>query len=125
MRVGLLAHAARVGDAIGRQIAAKLDFFRDCGAEVRAILATDGGVDARLRQFIQRLSPQRPEPAVAWPAPCDLILVEYSQYSPVLDLLPQLAGCRPRIIVDYHGSHRRALRGSDRDALVRGLERET
>ena len=66
MRVGLLAHSARIGDAIGRQIAAKLDFFRDCGAEVRAILATDGGVDARLRPFVRRLSAQRPDTILAW-----------------------------------------------------------
>ena len=41
MRVALLSHNARAGDAIGNQVAEKLTFFLDRGAEVRVFVECD------------------------------------------------------------------------------------
>jgi glycosyltransferase involved in cell wall biosynthesis len=123
MRVGLLAHAARAGDAIGRQIAAKVAFFRERGDDVRVVVATDRGLDPVLRPFHERYSPQASDSILAWLRQSDLILVEYSQYSPVFDAIALVAGGRSKIIFDYHGVTPPALGGaSHRDALVRGAE---
>lgn len=123
MRVGLLAHSARVGDAIGRQIAAKVAHFQQRGCDVRVIVAADGGLDPRIRPSAIRYSAQNDRSAVAWLKSCDLVVVEYSQYSPVLDLLPAVAGGQCRIVFDYHGvtppAHGAA---GHRDALARGQE---
>src|SRR5262249_34843780 len=51
----------------------------------------------------------------------DLIVVEYSQYFPLLDLLPLLAGGRPRILFDYHSvTPPEFAAANHRDVLERG-----
>lgn len=123
MRVGLLAHSARSGDAIGRQIAAKVAAFRERGDDVRLVVATEAGLDSRLRPFAVRYSGQKRESIAAWLRKCDLLLVEYSQHSPVLDLLPTTESGTARVIFDYHGVTPPALgAGGHRDALARGEE---
>ena len=41
MRVALLYHNARAGDAIGNQVAAKFTFFHERGADVRVFIEND------------------------------------------------------------------------------------
>src|SRR4051812_38948495 len=115
MRVALLSHSARAGDAVGRQVAAKVAFFRDRGASVRLYVETDRGLAPGLEPFTRRRPDER------FLADCDLIVVEYSQYFPALDLLPRLAGGKPRVVFDYHGVTPPALGAANhRDALGRG-----
>jgi glycosyltransferase involved in cell wall biosynthesis len=102
MRVALLSHNARTGDAVGNQVAAKAAFFRDRGADLRVYVEST-------RQLHPSLKPQlKPagdaEQFAAELREVDLLSVEYSQYYRLLEVLPLLAGGkRPRILLDYHG----------------------
>jgi glycosyltransferase involved in cell wall biosynthesis len=122
MRVALLSHTAPAGDAIGRQLAAKVAFFADRGADVRLFVESDARLHPGLRPYTQRFAPPRPHgPHWRFLTAADLIIVEYSQYYPLLDLLPLLAGGRPRLVFDYHGVTPPDLGGANhRDALERG-----
>src|SRR5204863_357606 len=52
----------------------------------------------------------------------DLVVAEYGQFYPLLNLLPLLAGGRPRLLVDYHGVTPPELWGlQNREALDQGL----
>ncbi|MFO0809866.1 MAG: glycosyltransferase [Gemmataceae bacterium] len=115
MRVALLSHSARAGDAIGRQIAAKVAYFRDHGTDVRVFVETNSGLLAALEPFTSRELDER------YLQDCDLIFIEYSQYFAALDVLPRLAGCKARIVFDYHGVTPPSLGiANHRDALERG-----
>src|SRR5258708_24022519 len=104
MRVALLSYNAQAGDAIGNQVAEKLAFFLQRGADVRVFVQSDKRLNPAIHSYVQCLN--GPEPA----GPCweflstaDLIVVEYGQYYPLLSLLPLLVGGKPRIVFDYHG----------------------
>ena len=56
MRVALLSHSAPAGDAIGRQLAEKVAFFRDRGADVRVFVETDRRLHGGLRPYTSRFS---------------------------------------------------------------------
>jgi hypothetical protein len=89
MRVALLSQSAPAGDAIGRQVAAKVAFLADRGADVRLFVASDRRLHPGLRPFTYRFTPPRPHgPLWQYLAAADLIIVEYSQHYPLLDLLP-------------------------------------
>ena len=122
MRVALLSHSAQAGDAIGRQLAEKVAFFVDRGADVRVFVETDRRLHGGLRPYTSRFV--RPEPhGPHWNflTAADLIVVEYSQHFPLLDLLPLLAGGRPRILFDYHSVTPPEFAASNhRDMLERG-----
>lgn len=122
MRVALLSHSAQSGDAIGRQLAEKVAFFLDRGAEVRVFVETDRRLHGGLRPYTSRIA--RPEPrGPHWRflSAADLIVVEYSQHFSLLELLPLLAGGRPRILFDYHSvTPPEFAAGNHRDALERG-----
>jgi glycosyltransferase involved in cell wall biosynthesis len=128
MRVALLSHSAQAGDAIGRQLAEKVAFFVDGGADVRLFVETDRRLHGGLRPYTSRFAPAEPRgPHRRFLASADLIVVEYSQYFPMLELLPLLAEGRPRILFDYHSvtppefasaNHREAL---ERGRRFRGL----
>jgi glycosyltransferase involved in cell wall biosynthesis len=122
MRVALLSHSAPAGDAVGRQIAEKVAFFADRGAEVRVFVSTDRRLHPALHSHTHRFSPAQPRGS-HWQflTAADLITVEYSQHDPMFDLLPLLAGGRSRIVFDYHGVTPPHLGGlNNRDALERG-----
>jgi glycosyltransferase involved in cell wall biosynthesis len=103
MRVALLSHSAQSGDAIGRQLAEKAAFFLDRGADVRLFVETDRRLHNGLRPHTSRFAPPEPRgPHWRFLTSADLIVVEYSQYFALLELLPLLAGGRPRILFDYH-----------------------
>jgi glycosyltransferase involved in cell wall biosynthesis len=103
MRVGLLAHSARGDNRVCREIAAKIGYFRDRGADTRLIVANDAEFSCRIRANTQRYSRQLPDRLVPWLAKCDLVLVEPSEPAPVFDLVPQLAGGKRKIIFTDHG----------------------
>jgi glycosyltransferase involved in cell wall biosynthesis len=108
MRVALLAYNAPSGDAIGNQVAEKLAFFLERGADVRVFLESD----QRLHPAVENRGARIEEPGSkfedreeSWDflKSADLILVDYSQYYALLDWLPLLAGGKARIVFDYHG----------------------
>jgi glycosyltransferase involved in cell wall biosynthesis len=129
MRVALLCHSAPRGDAIGRQIAEKVAFFLDRGADVRVFLESDDRIPETLRPNCQGWSksdicPQADQPderTYKFLTSADLIFVEYSQWFEILNWLPLLAGGKARIIFDYHGVTPRHLwRPHNREAIEKG-----
>jgi glycosyltransferase involved in cell wall biosynthesis len=122
MRVALLSHSAPAGDAIGRQLAEKVAFFLDRGANVRVFVSSVLNLNPALKPFTHRYSPAEPSgPNWQYLQSADLVCVEYSQHDPLTALLPLLAGDRPRIIFDYHGVTPPNLGGMNhRDVLERG-----
>ena len=128
MRVALLTHNARAGDAIGNQVAEKLTFFLERGADVRVLLESERNLHPAIAPHWQRLDHAQPA-GQGWQflATADLAVVEYSQYYSLLELLPLIALGKPRILFDYHGvtpaglwenHHREAL---EKGARQRGL----
>jgi glycosyltransferase involved in cell wall biosynthesis len=122
MRVGVLSYNAQAGDAIGNQVAEKLSFFLERGADVRVLVESEKRLHPAVRPFCQRL--ERAEPAgEGWLflSSADLIVVEYGQHYELLNLLPLLAGGKPRILFDYHGVTPPELWSShNREALEKG-----
>jgi len=104
MRVALLTHNAPAGDAIGNQTAEKVAFFLDRGADVRVFLESDRHLPPGLRACTCVLPDGQPT-AEAWQflTTADSVLAEYGHFYPLLQILPLLAGGRPRILFDYHG----------------------
>jgi glycosyltransferase involved in cell wall biosynthesis len=104
MRVALLTYNAPAGNAIGNQLAEKVAFFLDRGAEVRVFLESDFSLHEAIRRNAQVLDAGC-LPTAAWNflASADLVVAEYGHYYPLLGLLPALVGGRPRIVLDYHG----------------------
>ncbi len=106
MRVTLLSHNAREADAIGNQLAGKVRFLNGHGWEVRLYV-----------ESMDRLHPgvaacaRRQTAAGLWKNPADrqfleeadLVLAEYGMAYGLLDLLPALAGGKPRVVIDYYG----------------------
>jgi glycosyltransferase involved in cell wall biosynthesis len=124
MQVALLSYNARAGDAIGEQVAAKLAFFRERGADVRVFLETDQLLHAAVRPHAQVVDAAMP--ADAWwdfLTAADLVIAEYGQFYSLLTRLPLLAGGKPRILLDYHGVTPPELWGPhNREALVKGAQ---
>ncbi len=124
MRVAIVTANARAGDAIGSQVAEKLAFFRDRGADVRVFAECRRFLHPAVRPFCRTIHPQKPE-GKTWQflASADLIVVEYGHAYPLLSLLPLLAGGKPRIVLDYHGvSPPQLWQGGQRDMLEAGLQ---
>jgi glycosyltransferase involved in cell wall biosynthesis len=123
MRVALLSHNAQSGDAIGNQVAEKLAFFLERGADARVFVESDRDLHPAVRPHCHVLPHPQPH-GLAWQflAGCDLVVAEYGQFYPLLNLLPLLAGGRPRVLIDYHGVTPPELWGlQNREALERGL----
>jgi glycosyltransferase involved in cell wall biosynthesis len=122
VRVALLSANARAGDAIGHQLAEKLAFFRDAGADVRAFVEDRRRLHPAVRPHCATIDPSRPG-GDGWDflAAADLVIAEYGHAYPMLGLLPLLAGGKPRILIDYHGVTPPELWGAHhRDLLDQG-----
>ena len=122
MRVAILTESARAGDAIGNQVAEKLAFFVERGADVRVVLQSDQALHPVVRAHAHETVATNPAGA-AWDfvASADLVVVEYSQHYALLDWLPLLARGKPRILFDYHGVTPPALWGGhNREGLENG-----
>jgi glycosyltransferase involved in cell wall biosynthesis len=96
MRVAILASTAQARNAIGNQIAEKVRFFRERGADVRLHLQSTC-------QLHPDLSGIAVEGADAYLSTCDLAFVIYAEYFELLQMLPLLTGAGPRVIFEYHG----------------------
>ncbi|MBX7105689.1 MAG: glycosyltransferase [Gemmataceae bacterium] len=103
MRVAILSQNARAGDAIGRHVAEKVAYFLDRGAELRVVVADDRQLHPALAPYTLRSDGRAAGPAWDALSRADLVCVEYPQHYPLLDLLPDLADGRRRVLFDYHG----------------------
>jgi glycosyltransferase involved in cell wall biosynthesis len=123
MRVALLSHSARAGDAIGNHVADKLAFFHQRGAEARVFVETVQALHPAVRAHAQVVDPAGPRGSWwQFVAGSDLVIAEFGHGHDLLNLLPLLAGARPRVLVDYHGVTPPALWGRhNREALERGV----
>jgi glycosyltransferase involved in cell wall biosynthesis len=121
MRVALVTSNAPAGNAIGNQVAEKLAFFLDRGAEVRVLLESMDRMHPDVRPHAQVMAPKPEGEGWDYLAGCDLACFEYGQYYPLLGLLPLLHGSRPRVLIDYHGITPPELwSGHNREALTKG-----
>jgi O-antigen biosynthesis protein len=121
VRVALVSYNARSGDAIGNQIAEKLSFFLDGGADVRVFVESDQGLHPQVRPHCRLLAPEPRGEGWKFLRKCDLVVVDYSQAYSLLGLLPLLAAERPRVILDYHGvTPPEFWGGSNTEALADG-----
>lgn len=112
MRVAILTYNARIGDAIGNQVAAKVAFFRERGMTVRVFLQDSSRIHPEVRSHAQVVSdPEHDAAFRQYVHSADLILVEYSQSYPLLGWLPRFADSPGRVVFDYHGVTPRALWG--------------
>jgi glycosyltransferase involved in cell wall biosynthesis len=104
MRVALLTHNAPVGDAIGNQVAEKVAFFLDRGADVRVFLESDRRLHPALRAHAHVVT-DAGAGADAWRflSAADLVSAEYGHSYSLLNWLPLLAGGKARVLLDYHG----------------------
>src|SRR5262245_1778088 len=104
MRVALVSHNAQAGDAIGNQLAEKLAFFLERGADVRVFLDSDRRLHPAIQPYY-RMVTSRETKGDDWEflSSADFIVVEYGHYYPLLELLPALMGAKPRILFNYHG----------------------
>ncbi len=122
MRVALLSYNAQSGDAIGNQVAEKVAFFHDRGADVRVFVESDQRLHAGVRPYCVRLDSARPV-RNDWDflTSADLIVVEYGHTYSLLSLLALLGNGRGRILFDYHGVTPPELWGAhNREVLIHG-----
>ncbi len=104
MQVALLTYNAMAGDAIGNQVAEKLAFLLERGADACVFVESDKRLHPVIRPHCRRLrGPETTGESWQFLNSADLIIVEYGQYYSLLGLLPLLAGGKPRILFDYHG----------------------
>ena len=104
MRVAVLTFNARSGDAVGNQVAEKLAFFRERGAEARVFLQDGRHLHPAVRQAAAVVAdPEGDAAGRPFVLSADLVLAEYSQFYPLLAWLPAASADRRRIILDYHG----------------------
>jgi len=123
MRVALLSHNARYGDAIGRQVAAKTVFFRDRGADVRVYVECAHQLHPTLDPFVQVVDAATPLSIIASDIrPCDLVSVEFGQHYRLAEVMPLLAGGRARVLFDYHGVTPPEFAAGNREALRAGQQ---
>lgn len=121
MRVALVSHNARSGDAIGNQVAEKLAFFLERGAEVRVFVESAARIHPDVARHHQLMTAEAMGDAWEFLSTADLVCVEFGQFYALLTLLPLLS--RPRVIVDYHGITPLELwSGHNREAVVKGLQ---
>jgi glycosyltransferase involved in cell wall biosynthesis len=124
MRVALLSANAQAGDALGNQLAEKLAFFLERGADVTVVVESDRCLHPAIASHCRVLP--RPEPlGPAWESlhAADLVIADFSQSYALLELLPLLAEARRRILLDYHGVTPPELwSGHNREGLTKGLQ---
>lgn len=122
MRVALLSSNARARDAVGNQLAEKVAYFLERGAEVRVFVQSGEQPHPLVRPYLEVV--RRVEatgPTWDYLAEADLVVAVYAQYHALLDYLPLLAGGRPRVLLHYHGVTPPELwRGPVPEAVVRG-----
>lgn len=125
MRIGLISYNARQGDAIGNQVAEKIHFFRQRCAELRVFVHNGELLHPAVAPYCTVVEKKTAHAKhVDFLKSCDLVIAEYGQYYPLLDVLPLLNRHKPRIMIDYHGVTPPELWGRhNTENLARGVAR--
>lgn len=104
MRVAFLSANAPRHNAVGNQIAEKVRFFQEHGAEVQVFVQDARQLHPELQHCCTLVTqPTLDHPAWDFLRQADLLFAVYAQYHDLLQYLPRLAGAGPRIVFDYHG----------------------
>src|SRR6476659_235855 len=104
MRVALISCNGRTGNAIGNQLAEKLRFFVERGADVRLFVQSAESLHSELASCAHVVADvETSGPVWDYLAAADLILADYPHWYDLLHYLPLVAGKKPRIVVEYHG----------------------
>lgn len=104
MRVALLSCNAQAHNAVGNQVAEKLAFFLERGAEVRVFLQSMDRLHSELRAHAQQVNHVEAHgPVWDWLTDADLVIADYAQSYDLLHFVPLLVGKKPRLVLDYHG----------------------
>lgn len=121
MRVALLTCNAQARNAVGNQVAEKLAFFLERGAETRVFLESVERLHPDLQSFVQQVADVAPRgPAWDYLIHADLVMADYAQFYDLLHYLPLLVGRKPRLVLDYHGvTPARHWQGPQRDLQER------
>jgi glycosyltransferase involved in cell wall biosynthesis len=104
MRVALLSFNAQLHNAIGNQIAEKVRYFHERGAEVRVYVQDARRLHPDLYAIASEV-PHVTSDGRVWDylREADLVIAVYAQACPLWQYLPMLLGVGPRILFDYHG----------------------
>src|SRR5438132_8562647 len=99
MRVALVTFNAQDRDAIGNQVAEKVVFFIERGADVRVFVESDARIHPAVQHYCHVAIGEEPDEA-AWSylSRADLVVVEYGHFYGLLHWLPLLAGGRARVL---------------------------
>lgn len=104
MRVALLSQNARLHNAVGNQIAERVRFFQERGAEVRVLVQDARQLHPDLRSCTTEVSvPTLSGPAWEFLRDADLVLAAYAQAHSLLQYLPLLRERGTRVVFDYFG----------------------
>jgi len=104
MRVALLSYNAQLHNAIGNQVAEKVRFFQERGAEVRVYVQDARRLHADLHTVTSEVHHITPDgPVWDYLRQADLVIAVYAQACELWQYLPMLTGLGPRILFDYHG----------------------
>jgi len=121
VRVAFLAANARAGDGVGNHLAEMARFFLERNADLGVFVESGDHLHPLLRPHVRIIPDAIPHEDRDYIASSDLLLVQYTHYYPLLDLLPTLLGSKTRIILDYQGVTPLHLWGShNREGLARG-----
>ena len=123
MRVALVSHNARFGDAIGNLVADKLELFLERGADVGVFLESMDGLHPRLKSHAEQIRAEPTGPGWDFLVDADLVCVEFGQWYELLGLLPLLTPGKPRILLDYHSiTPPEFVETNHREELIRGRQ---
>jgi glycosyltransferase involved in cell wall biosynthesis len=104
VQVAILTANARRNDAIGNQVAEKLAFFLDRGADVRVYVHDRVRLHPALESRCHEVTATDPHgPEWTYLTSSDLVVVEYGQDCPLFQLLPLIADAKPRLVFCYYG----------------------
>jgi glycosyltransferase involved in cell wall biosynthesis len=106
MRVGILSHNARQGDAIGNQLVGLVRLLTTHGWEARVFVESLVHLHPELAADATEHSARslwRDASNRDFLCQADLVVAEYGSAYDLLQVLPALRRQRPRILFDYHG----------------------
>ncbi len=121
MKVALLSYNACHGDGIGQQVAEKVQFFQERSAEIRVFLQSLDNIHPFVEPHVTLVVDSNLGSHWEFLQNCELCIVEFGHYYPLLDNLPLISLRNPkaRILIDYHGVTPAELWGKHNEELLR------
>jgi len=125
MRVVLLSHNARRGDALGHQIAARSRFFHERGDNVHVWIECNRRLHPSLQGSVRTIRDEPPSRLVHDLQGVALLVVHFTHDYPALDVLPLLSSNGPKVVFDYYGVTPPELWDGPAEMLRAGQERRS